>query len=51
MHKRRKLLGKLKKMYIKILRYCAYSHYAKGYDIEMKAARLELELEDERWKS
>jgi len=48
MPKHRKLLRKLKKAYIKMLRYYALGDYRKGYDKELKAMRLELELKDEK---
>lgn len=48
MGKRKKLLRKLKKAYIKMLRHHAFGHYRKGYDKELKAMRLEIELKDEK---
>lgn len=44
---RKKLLRKLKKAYIKMLRHYALGDHIKGYNKELKAMRLELELKDE----
>lgn len=48
MSRRKKLMRKLKRAYIKMLRYYALGDYRKGYDKELKAMRLELELKDEK---
>ena len=44
--KRRKVLRKLKKVYIKMLRRYALGHMIKARKLEDKAIRLELELRD-----
>lgn len=46
MPKRRKVLRKLKKTYIKVLRRYALGHMIKARELEDKAIRLELELRD-----
>lgn len=45
--KREKVLRKLKKTYMKVLRAYARGLIEKGYHLEDKAIRLELELRDE----
>ena len=44
--KRKKVLRKLKKVYIKVLRRYALGHMIKARKLEDKAIRLELELRD-----
>jgi len=46
MPSRRKVLRKLKKVYIKMLRRYALRHMVKARKLEDKAIRLELELRD-----
>jgi hypothetical protein len=46
--KRKKVFKKLKKTYIKMLYAFSNGMIARGYELEDKAIRLELELKDEK---
>lgn len=48
MSRRKKLMRKLKRVYIKMLRNYALDKRIKAYELEDKAIRLELELKDEK---